>query len=180
MGRPKPRQQGWLWAHPSPAGDHRHRGDVADALGNISEALREAYTEATSTLAGRHWSSSANQARRTLEGLVKHLLEDHGYAMPDRPVLAHLLAALPKHVDLGKPLTDTAEAVKDGGNLASHYDALTTATPDLAVRMVELVEAMVDYLLVLPDMVDRLRTVLESPAAAPTDVADGGDEAVGQ
>lgn len=157
---PHASKAGWLWADPSPGADHIHRGEIASALGNLHPALREAYDEAATTLAGGHASSATIQARRTLEGLVKHLLEDADQNVPNHPALGNLIRQLPTHIDLAKPLTDTAQAVREGGNLGAHYDTQVTATTELAGKTVNLVEAIVDYLLVLPKKVEELRALL--------------------
>lgn len=167
---PQPNQTGWLWAHPSPKTEHVHRGDIAVALGNMDPVLREAYDEATTTLASGHASSATIQARRTLEGLVKHLLQDVNQEVKPRSPLDQLIRTLSQHLDLAKPLTDTAHAVREGGNLGAHYDAEITASKELASKTVDLLEAIADYLLVLPGKVEELRTLLENePTSEPDD-----------
>jgi HEPN domain-containing protein len=142
-----------------------HRGDIAGALGNIDPALKEAYDEATTTLASGHASSATIQARRTLEGLVKHLLQDlEGNTQLRRP-LDQLIRTLSESLDLAKPLTDTAHAVRAGGNLGAHYDAETVASKELASKTIDLLEAIADYLLVLPSKVEDLRALLERDPA---------------
>jgi hypothetical protein len=158
---PHSSQVGWLWAHPSPKTEHIHRGEIAAALGQMHPALREAYDEATATLASGHASSATIQARRTLEGLVKHLLEDADHKVTKRAALDQLIRTLANHLDLTKPLTDTAHAVREGGNVGAHYDAQITASKELAAKTVNLVEAIADYLLVLPKKVEELRALLE-------------------
>lgn len=170
---------GWLWVHPSPDHAHTPRGDVAAALARVHEALGQAYEGAASVLASGHASPAATEARRTLEGLVKHLLEDAGFELPPRPVLAQLLDKLTEHVDLAKPITETAEAVREGGNLGAHYDTKSMATPAMAREALGLVEAFVDYILILPSRVERLRRLLDEeerlggePESAPPAVND--------
>jgi HEPN domain-containing protein len=158
---PRTNETGWLWADPSPKTEHLHRGDIAAALGAIDPALKEAYDEATMTLASGHASSATIQARRTLEGLVKHLLHDINGQIPLRRPLDQLIRTLSEHLDLATPLTDTAHAVREGGNLGAHYDAEITASKELASKTVDLLEAIADYLLVLPRKVGDLRALLE-------------------
>lgn len=152
------------------------RGEIASALASIDPALREAYDEATTTLTDGHASSATIQARRTLEGLVKHLLQDVGQEASLRAPLNQLIKTLAKHLDLAKPLTDTAHAVREGGNLGAHYDVRTTATPDLARKTVELIEAIADYLLVLPQKVEELRALLEQDPPEGDSVATADED----
>lgn len=163
----------WLWADPSPATEHMHRGDIAAALSRIDPALREAYDEATTTLASGHASSATIQARRTLEGLVKHLLQAADSKVEIRGPLDRLIRDLTTSLDLAKPLTDTAHAVRQGGNLGAHYDARTIATKELANKTIDLFEAIADYLLVLPEKVEALRGLLERD---PDESPSGGPE----
>lgn len=146
----------------SPDYDHAPRGDVAECLAEVHEALGQAYEGAAAVLAGGHASPAATEARRTLEGLVKHLLERHGYELFNKTSLPPLLRELPQHVDLTQPLTETAEAVKDGGKLGAHYDMRVKATSARAREALQLVEALVDYLLILPKRVEALREHLEA------------------
>lgn len=150
---------------------------MAAALADVHEALGQAYESAAAVLASGHASPAATEARRILEGLVKHLLIKNNYEVPERAVLSHLLKELSNHVDLARPLTDTAEAVKGGGNLAAHFDMNRTATSAMAKEALTLVEAMVDYLLILPRRVEALHEHLDSGTnEAPSD----GVEEVGQ
>jgi hypothetical protein len=68
-------------------------------------------------------------------------------------------------------LTDTAHAVRQGGNLGAHYDVETVASKELASKTVDLLEAIADYLLVLPSKVEDLRALLERDPV--TEASDG-------
>lgn len=163
---------GWLWADPSPETEHLHRGDIGAALAGIDPALKEAYDEATTTLASGHASSATIQARRTLEGLVKHLLQDREPKAQIHGPLDKLIRDLSNSLDLAKPLTDTAHAVRQGGNLGAHYDARTVASKELASKTIDLLEPIADYLLVLPEKVEALRQLLEQ---APNETRSSGE-----
>jgi HEPN domain-containing protein len=173
LEKPTKQASGWLWLHPSPRHVHSSRGDVANALETVAATLRQAYLDAAAVLADGRASAAATEARRTLEGLVKHLLVDAGQELPDRPILAQLIKQLAEHVDLATPLTDTAHAVRDGGNLGAHYDAERSASPELAAETLQLVEAVVDYLVILPGRVKRLRELMDETALEEPDDQDG-------
>lgn len=163
---------GWLFIDPPAPASSEHRVEVSEALESLAPALGEAYEEAIGTLLSGFPSAAVTEARRTLDGLVKHLLQDAGHALPDQPVLTHLLRELPEKIDLGRPLQESALAIRDGGNLGAHFDMKAKASPDLAQEAVKLVEALVDYLLLLPERVSRLRRLLEGEAVE-TSVEDG-------
>ena len=106
-------RRGWLFAHPDPKIKEPIAGleDVG-----IPKPLVDAYEESVAALNAELWSSAAVNARRTLEGLTKLLMDSPS----DRRPLAKLLRELPKTVDLSAPIVDVAELVKDGGNLGAH------------------------------------------------------------
>lgn len=164
---------GWLYVDPPAPAAAEHRQEVSDALATLSPTLGEAYEEAVGTLLAGFPSAAVTESRRTLDGLVKHLLQRVGYPLPEQPVLTHLLQAMPDHLDLGRPLQESALAIRDGGNLGAHFDMKVKASPELAEEAVKLVEALVDYLLLLPERVSRLRDLLEGPTKG-TD-ASGAD-----
>lgn len=152
---------GWLYIDPPVPTAAEHRHEVTEALGALAPALGEAYDEAVGALVAGLPSAAVTEARRTLDGLVKVLLQRAGEVLPDQPVLTHLLRQLPEKIDLSRPLQESALAIRDGGNLGAHFDMQATATPELAQESVRLVEALVDYLLLLPERVSRLRRLLE-------------------
>lgn len=161
IATPQRDSAGWLFIDPPAPTSAEHRHEVTEALSTLSPALGEAYDEAVGALLAGLPSAAVTEARRTLDGLVRLLLESAGEEIPDQPVLTHLLARLPEKIDLGRPLQESALAIRDGGNLGAHFDMRATASPELAQEAVKLVEALVDYLLLLPERVSRLRELLE-------------------
>lgn len=157
----QPLGAGWLWVHPDPAGDVAVREDVAEALGERNSLSKEAYEEAVANHEDGRWSSAVVQVRRTLEGLVRNVLSEPA---DTRRMLGQMLEDLAKQHDLGDPLLATAEVVKDGGNLGSHLDFEKPADERLSRDALELVEAIVQYLLVLPVRVDALRSHIAGEA----------------
>lgn len=50
-------------------------------------------------------------------------------------------------MDLAKPITDVSEVMREGGNLASHFDEEGQPIgPELATEMLDLLDAFLDYL----------------------------------
>lgn len=161
IAAPQRDSAGWLFIDPPAPTSAEHRYEVSEALAELAPALGEAYEEAVGALLAGFSSAAVTEARRTLDGLVKLLLQHAGEELPDQPVLTHLLRQLPEKVDLSRPLQESALAIRDGGNLGAHFDMQATASPELAQEAVKLVEALVDYLLLLPARVSRLRHLLE-------------------
>jgi hypothetical protein len=171
--QPSTKSRNWLWAHPSPEALHATNEAVADALGVLHPALRQAYTDAAGSLRDGRWSAAVSEARRTLEGLVKHLLKDRGATTSDR--LQQLIEKLASTVDLTRPLMDTAHTVRQGGNVGAHFDTEILADEPLANELLALVEAFVEYLLLLPSRVASLRDHLDG-AAPSADESDAESE----
>ncbi|MBW3662684.1 MAG: DUF4145 domain-containing protein [Actinobacteria bacterium] len=150
----------WVWMHPDPPGTVQLRGDVIEALQDQNALLAEAYAEAVANVVDQRWSSALVQTRRTLEGVVRSVLSTKD---DDHAPLGNLLKLLANFDGLGDPLVATAEAVKDGGNLGSHLDLRKPADARLARDALELLEALVQYLLILPARVKALRDHIEGP-----------------
>lgn len=161
LRKPQRDKGGWLYIDPPREGSGVARDEVRAALENIAPALGDAYVQAVGALGSSLPGPATTEARRTLEGLVKHLLLDAEVEIDDRAMLGKLLKDLPQHIDLGAPLKETAGAIRAGGNLAAHFDMTRSADPAVATEALGLVEALVDYLLILPERVRHLHGLLE-------------------
>jgi hypothetical protein len=168
LEQPTKKSRRWLWAHPSPDALHATNDAVAEALAGLHPALGEAYTDAAGSLRDGRWSAAVSEARRTLEGLVKQQLSSRGVSSSG--TLQQLIEQLAERVDLTRPLMDTAHTVRQGGNVGAHFDTEIMADEPLANELLSLVEAFVEYLVLLPSRVSNLREHLDRP---PDGVADG-------
>jgi Domain of unknown function (DUF4145) len=149
---------GELWLHPSPKVRR-----AKPLTGLLPPGLAHTYSDAIESYNHGLYRGAAGQARVVLEGAVKTLLTDiEGSPVDPREALARLLDELGKKKDLAKPIKDVSQVMREGGNLASHFNEDKPIGPDLATEMLDLLDAFLDYLLLLPQMVERLRDRLET------------------
>lgn len=138
----------------------RARVPSAEIMDNnsLAEPLKRAYRSTVNVVNVQEWSATAVMCRRLLEGITKSTLPTD----LQKETLAKQLAALPKHVDLGKPLLELAEAVRKGGNFGAHFDLEREPTEQVATLMLELCEDLMEYLFALPSRIDELNGKLQS------------------
>lgn len=135
------------------------------ASSRLADPIKRAYESAVNVVRMREWSAAAMACRRLLEGITKMALPP---ALQGE-VLAKQLEAFPKHVDLGKPLLDLADAVRKGGNLGAHFDLEREPNEEVATMMLDLCEDLIEYLFGLPERIDELHVKLQTlgkPASA--------------
>jgi Domain of unknown function (DUF4145) len=143
---------GELFMHPSP----RVRSKLAlTGTSGISDRLAKDYSSAVDCYNGGMWRAAAQEARIVLEGVVKNLTEQG-----ENATLAARLRSLTKSYDLARPILDVADALREGGNLASHFNEDRDIDQETAEQMLELLDAFVEYLLLLPAHVSSLRARL--------------------
>lgn len=122
-------------------------------LDQIPPEIRKAYVSTVNVYNTKEWSATAMLCRRVLEGIVKHLLPEDERDAP----LAQQLRSLGAKVDLAKPLTGLADALRQGGNLGAHFDLTVEPGQEMASKMVDLLEYLIEYLFILPGNVESLR-----------------------
>lgn len=123
----------------------------------FSGGLRRAYMSALNVLNIGEPEAGAAAIRRVLEGIVKHLVPTEKQSEP----LARLIAKLSDAVDFNQPFSALATAIKDGGNLAAHFDEeQATTSMDDAFSMLRLLELVIDYVFVMPKRVEKFRASL--------------------
>lgn len=154
---------GEIWMSPAaPA-----RSDAAwDSLTGLSPRLGMDYKSLLGCYEHGLWRPTAQGARTLLEGIVKTLLPEdvqtdkNGHPLP----LAKLFEMLAQEQDLAQPIKGVGEVLREGGNLASHFDAKRDIDQNLATEIFDLLDALIDYLLIIPERVARLkRLIAEAP-----------------
>jgi hypothetical protein len=138
-----PSESGEFFVYPIPT---NIRNPIADltTLG-LSERLNKSYLEAINSFNNGIWGATGNAARRTLEGIVKGLLPD-GTPLTN---LARMLTLIPDD-RLKKPVLEIADSLRLVGNPSSHFDDDFDPTSDSAYFMLELLDALIEYLYIVP------------------------------
>jgi len=148
--------RGWLELniYPSPSLNRK----PMSGMDKIPLAIGRAYAAAVDVFNASVWTATAVCCRRVLEGIVKNLLPEDLQNGP----LNDQLNGLKEHVDLTKPLTSLADALRKGGNLGAHFNDDVEREPDQAAasRMLDFLEYLMGYLYVLPAEVESFHNVI--------------------
>lgn len=126
-----------------------------DGFDEIPDKLKSAYEETLKTYNHRLLSSTANNARRVLEGICKLTLNDHNTYKN----LHEMLQVLPDKIAPKETLEKLCLAIKNHGNLGSHFnlDDNTKIEDEDAVLAIELLEYLLDYIYILPQRIQELK-----------------------
>lgn len=127
-----------------------------EGMDKIPREIGKAYASTVNVYNAGEWTATAVCCRRVLEGIAKDLLPDD----KQRKALAQQLSDLPSEVDLAKPITSLADALRKGGNLGAHFDLDTEPDETTASQMVDMLEYLMKYLYVLPADVDSLHQIV--------------------
>jgi hypothetical protein len=149
-----------VFMHP-PATNHYA---VPDLSPSVPATLRQAFESTIDSLNTKNYTATATGARRTLEGIFKHLAPEDAKRLN---TLAPLIDAAMDRADLAKPLRTLAHGIRDGGNLGAHFDPDNEPSAALARQMVELLGYLISYLYVLPQQIENLEQSLGGSRAAP-------------
>jgi len=114
-----------------------------------SEIGRE-YASAINVFNAGEWNAAAICCRRVLEAVVQNLLPKDCL----KGSLSEQLGSLQSNVDLTKPLTSLADALRKGGNLGAHFNLEREPDQATARQMLDFVEYLMGYLYVLPGDVE--------------------------
>ena len=128
-----------------PGSDHLHT--LASPLGRTYDSALRLYNKG-------EWGPAALVMRHLLEGLAARLLPDDKRELP----LSRQLDALPKDVDLTRPLHDIAPLLASGGAFGREFDDEAAITQATASQLLELSEQLVAYLVVLPGTMAELKS----------------------
>lgn len=149
---------GGLYTHPAPGGREAMPGLVH--LQDLSGPLSRSYESAMKLYNHAEWGSSALTVRHLLEGLCARLLG------PDKRDLAlpRQLEALPRDLDLAKPLQDIAHLMAPDGVFDRQFDDEAAIDKVTAEHLLELAEQLIQYLVVLPgEMADLKSRIATAP-----------------
>lgn len=150
-----------LYMRPAPA-DHLEatRFDT-----ELPDPVRRAYESAVDSFNSGNLTATAVLCRRTLEHLFRYRLA------PERRqgTLIEAIGEVCETEDFAAPLARLALALEDGAELAGLLDMERQPDRDAARAMVELLQALITYLYVLPDGLERLDGRFRERHALPDD-----------
>ena len=147
-----------LFTHPAPGGRHAMPG--TQHLQALSGPLARSYDSAVKLYNHAEWGASALTVRHLLESLAARLLPADKRGLP----LPRQLEALPRDLDLARPLQDIAQLMAPDGAFGRHFDDETAIDRVTAEHLLELVEQLIQYLVVLPgEMADLKSRIATAP-----------------
>jgi hypothetical protein len=153
-----------LYTHPAP-GERQAMPGVAH-LQALSGPLARSYDSALKLFNHAEWGPAALTVRHLLEGLAGRLLAVEKRELP----LPRQLDALPKDIDLAKPLQDIAQLMAPDGAFGRHFDDEMAIDRVTAEHLLELAEQLIQYLVVLPGELAGLKSRI---ATAPVPLRRG-------
>jgi uncharacterized protein YecA (UPF0149 family) len=138
-----------LYMRPAPVAREPIEGAEA-----MPTAVRQAYQDTIDVFNAGVWSATATQTRRTLEGIVHHLLPEE----LRKGSLAQQLRKLSESesVNLAQPLITLSESLRESGNIGAHFDLTRTTDRDTAQAMLDLIDYLIEYIYTLPEMIEEL------------------------
>ena len=124
---------------------------------NVPVPLQRSFIATVDSFNSKNFNATAVSARRTLEGIFKHLVS----AEQRNQNLAKLITLVSQDTNFAKPLNDLSHAVREGGNIGAHFDMENEPDEVLARQMVELVDYLISFLYVLPGKIQQLESSLD-------------------
>ena len=153
-----------LFTYPAPGGRHTMPG--TEHLHALSGPLARSYESALKLYNHADWGPAALTVRHLLEGLCGRLLAVDKRELP----LPRQLEALPKDLDLARPLQDIAQLMAPDGAFGRHFDDEAAIDKVTAEHLLELAEQLIQYLVVLPGELAELKSRI---ATAPVPLRRG-------
>ena len=157
-----------LFTWPAPGGRASMPG--VQHLQALSGPLARSYDSALKLYNHAEWGASALTVRHLLEGLATRLLAADKRDLP----LPRQLEALPRDIDLARPLQDIAQLMAPDGAFGRHFDDETAIDKVTAEHLLELAEQLVQYLVVQPGELADLKSRI---ATAPVPLRRGSGAA---
>jgi HEPN domain-containing protein len=154
---PGPEKADWpgeVWMHPEPP--HRDRLELHSL---VPDRLLNRYDEAVRAYEHGLWTSAAQSARSVLEGVILTLIDELPDGGQRTPMLSELLRSLADRYDLAGPVRGVAQTLQAGGNMASHFRN-SDFNQETAEAMLDMLDAFIEYLVVTPAQLERLRKLL--------------------
>ena len=148
--------EGGLYVHPDSSARVPLPG--AARLETVSAPLHRTYESALKLYNQGDWGPAALVVRHFLDGLCRQLLGD---ARQD-PALPAGLDALPDHLDLADPLRGLGRLFAPDGAFGRHFDDEGRIDRALATQMLDLLERIVEYAVVMPATLAELKTHIAS------------------
>jgi len=140
-----------LCMHPSP----KLQRQPMEGIDELPERLGGAYATVITAFNSGQYSAAGVLVGRTLEGLLRDLLESRS-ALPNRPTLNNMLQALPGAMDLSQNLQLLTDGLRQGRNLGAHFDIQNEVDAEMAQLMVDFLEYFIEYLYLLPNRIQQL------------------------
>lgn len=120
----------------------------------LPERVRRAYESLLSVHKAGEWTAVASLAQRVLEAIAREALDE----VPPNASMHEIAALIPDRVMLGKPMHDLSAALHPAEPLGRLLSMEAPADQPAADAMVEAVEMVAQYLLLLPAQFERLAT----------------------
>ncbi len=125
--------------------------------GKIEEGLKRAYFSTINVLNAQEWTATTILCRRVLEGITQSIVaEEH-----KNKNLPTQLRALLTQIDLSKPISTLADAIRKGGNIGAHFDLEKEPNQEIASLMVDLLDDLIEYIFILPGRIQQLHDKME-------------------
>ena len=149
-----------LFVHPRPSTVRRPLQGV-EKVSEMQGALLRTYRAAIDAFNAGQWVAATVLGGRALEAITRELVpeSERGDTLPGQ------LVELLEHRDLEQPILVLAEALRRSRDLVDHFAGTEDPDPEAARNTLDLLDALVAYLFVLPDRVRRLRDHLAGEAA---------------
>lgn len=141
-----------LFVHPRPAAMRRPLQDV-ERVEELEGALLRAYRAAIDAYNGGQWLAATVLGGRAIEAMTRALVPES----EREDTLAAQLVELLEHRDLEQPVLILAEALRRSRGLMEHFQGTLEPDPEAARDTLDLLDALLAYVFVLPDRVRRLR-----------------------
>lgn len=131
--------------------------DIPPQISKLDGRLRTSAEKAISAFNQHDFIAACTHSRRTLEGVLRERLHENSNK---KVMLGVLLEKAEQNLDLMEPIRSLSKTIKEGGNLAAHFDGDLEPDQDIAKGIVELIMFLVAYLYELPEKISDLEKAL--------------------